>query len=273
MKEMRQLPDVAEYRELGGVAEKPSYVHHVTFTSWRAYQEARRILNEERREFLSYGSASKQFLIASGITLFKGMAFPDIRRMQVDIETTDLSFAAEGACIFLIVASDNRGHEEVLVGPEHDILEALNGLVQEWDPDVIEGHNLYAFDLPWIRARAEANGVKLCWGRDSSEIQVGTGAQLRHRGEHASVYAALCLGTPYHRYAFPDTAVRPRARRDLVVWPERVRDLVPYRLTGPRLSGPLGHSEPVPEGPGYGASLCPRRCPGDAPPRRGCRPD
>ena len=38
------------------------------------------------------------------------------------------------------------------------MLEALNRLVQEWDPDVIEGHNLYAFDLPWIRARAEANG-------------------------------------------------------------------------------------------------------------------
>ncbi len=173
MKDLRQLPDVAEYTELGGVPEKPSYIHLVSFTSWRAYQEARRILNEERREFLSYGSASKQFLISSGITLFKGMAFPDIRRMQVDIETTDLSWAAEGACIFLIVASDNRGHEEVLVGDEREIIEALNHLVQEWDPDVIEGHNLYAFDLPWIRARAEAHGVALSWGRDGSNIQVG----------------------------------------------------------------------------------------------------
>jgi DNA polymerase I len=173
LKELRQLPDVAEHKEFAGVPDKPSYVHYVSFTSWRAYQEARRILNEERREFLSYGSAAKQFLIASGITLFKGMAFPDIRRMQVDIETTDLSWTAEGACIFLIVASDNRGHEEVLVGEERDILEALNHLVQEWDPDVIEGHNFYAFDLPWIRARAEANGVTLNWGRDGSDIQVG----------------------------------------------------------------------------------------------------
>ena len=173
LKDLRQLPDVAEYTLLNGDTEKPGYVHFISFTTWRAYQEARRILNEERRDFLAYGSAVKQFLIASGRTLFKGMAFPDIRRMHIDIETTAVAGAADGACIFLIVASDNRGHEEVLVGDERDILEALNYLVQEWDPDVIEGHNFYAFDLPWIRARAEVHGVVLNWGRDGSNIQVG----------------------------------------------------------------------------------------------------
>jgi DNA polymerase elongation subunit (family B) len=167
--EARDLPGEVERRELTG----PGYAHYAAFSSWRDYQEARRILNDERRDFLSYGSAVKQFLVSSGITLFKGFAFTDVRRMQVDIETTGLSWTADGACIFLIAASDNRGHEAILVGSEREMLESLNALVREWDPDVIEGHNLYAFDLPWIRARARVHGVPLTWGRDGSEIQAG----------------------------------------------------------------------------------------------------
>lgn len=170
LRERRDLPDVAEYRELAGAG---GYMHYTVFGTWRGYQEARRILNDERRDFLAYGSAVKQFLIGTGRTLFKGMAFPDIRRMQVDIETTALSPAAEGAAIFLIAASDNRGREAVLVGDERQMLEDLTHLVQEWDPDIIEGHNLYAFDLPWIRARAQALKVPLTWGRDGSEMQIG----------------------------------------------------------------------------------------------------
>jgi len=169
LRERRDLPDVAEYRELGG----NGYTHYVSFTSWRAYQDARRTLNEERRDFLSYGSAVKQFLVGTGRTLFKGMAFPDIRRMQIDIETTSLSPTADGACIFLIAASDNRGHEAALIGDERTMLQDLTQLVQEWDPDVIEGHNFYAFDLPWIRTRAKAHGLTLNWGRNGEEIQVG----------------------------------------------------------------------------------------------------
>ncbi len=170
LREMRDLPG-AQYEKLDGGGG--GYDQLVRFDSWASYQDARRILRDERRDHLNYGSAIKQFLIASGMTLFKGMAFPDIVRMQVDIETTALSPTAPDAQIFLIVCSDNRGHEEVLVGTEREMLTRLTELVQEWDPDVLEGHNLYSFDLPWIRIRAKASGVRLSWGRDGSEIQVG----------------------------------------------------------------------------------------------------
>lgn len=173
LREHRDLPD-AEYETLEG--NDGGYTRLARFASWRAYQDAKRVLREERRDHLTYGSPTKQFLIGTGRTLFKGMAFPDLVRMQVDIETTALSPQAEGACIFLIACSDNRGHEAVLGGSgedERQMLEQLTVLIQEWDPDVIEGHNLYAFDLPWIRARAKAHGVRLGWGRDGSEMTVG----------------------------------------------------------------------------------------------------
>lgn len=159
----------AEFETLEG----EGYAVLARFTGWRAFLNARRILNDRQRDFVSYGSSAKQLLMGTGRTLFKKMAFPDIRRMQIDIETTALSPQAPEACIFLIVASDNRGHEEALVGEEREILMRLNDLVRDWDPDVIEGHNFYNFDLPWLRARSAAHGVGLTWGRDGSEVGVG----------------------------------------------------------------------------------------------------
>ena len=46
----------------------------------------------------------------------------------------------------------------------------LNAAIQEIDPDILEGHNIYNFDLPYLRARAEAVGVPLAWGRDGSVV-------------------------------------------------------------------------------------------------------
>lgn len=168
LKDRRELPE-GETTELEGAG----YSYLARFPTWRAYQNARRILRDERRDHLAYGSAAKQFLIGTGRTLFKKMAFPDIRRMQIDIETTALSPQDPEARIFLIVAGDNREHEAVLLGDEREMIERLNRLVAEWDPDVIEGHNFYSFDLPWLRARAKAHGLVLNWGRDGSEIEVG----------------------------------------------------------------------------------------------------
>ena len=42
--------------------------------------------------------------------------------------------------------------------------------VQERDPDVIEGHNFFRFDLEYLEARARRYGVKLKLGRDKSNL-------------------------------------------------------------------------------------------------------
>jgi DNA polymerase elongation subunit (family B) len=40
--------------------------------------------------------------------------------------------------------------------------------VERWDPDVIEGHNIFNFDLPYIARRAQMHSVALSLGRDGS---------------------------------------------------------------------------------------------------------
>lgn len=145
-----------------------------TESGWHGFLDARRALRDDHAAILAYGSQAKQFLIGSGITLFKGMAFDDLRRMQIDIETTTLTPSQPGARIFMASVSDSTGRLEVLTDSEEAVLlTQLIQRVQEWDPDVIEGHNLYNFDLPWIMARCYALGVSCAMGRGGIPISTG----------------------------------------------------------------------------------------------------
>lgn len=141
---------------------------------WRAFQDAKRTLRDEHAETMQYGSAVKQFLIASGMTLFKGMAFDDLRRMQIDIETTTLDPALPEARIFMVSVTDNRGLSEVLIGDEGEMLQQLLSLVETRDPDVIEGHNFYSFDLPYLMTRMSALDIAPSFGRGGVVATLGS---------------------------------------------------------------------------------------------------
>ena len=75
-----------------------------------------------------------------------------------------------------IAVSDSTGWEELirveagagLDKSEKAALERLTALIRERDPDVLEGHNLFKFDLPYLAARAKRHRVKLGWGRDGT---------------------------------------------------------------------------------------------------------
>ena len=142
-------------------------------SGWRAYQEAKRTLRDEHAGVCQYGSAIKQFMVASGYTLFKGMAFDDLKRLQIDIETTSLDPNLPEASIFMISVSDNRGFADVLIGPEPDILRQLLAIVETRDPDVVEGHNFYSFDLPYLIARMGAHGIAPTLGRFGAPAVMG----------------------------------------------------------------------------------------------------
>ena len=156
--------------------------HLIHCAGWGDFNEVRNTLRERSgvKQF-ALTDPVQQYLTASGRTLFKGMDFADLRRMQIDIET----FCAEGFefpnaeraedCLMGIAVSDQTGWEElILVDPANPVktekaaLERLNALIAERDPDVFEGHNIFKFDLPYLAARAKRHKVKLPWGRDGT---------------------------------------------------------------------------------------------------------
>jgi DNA polymerase, archaea type len=122
----------------------------------------------------------EQYLMLTGTTYFIGMQFGDLRRMQLDIETYISdgfefpSAARDGDRIIAIALSDTDGFECVLSGKrmnERTMLAEMVRIVRERDPDVIEGHNFFRFDLEYLEARAERHRLALPLGRDGSALR------------------------------------------------------------------------------------------------------
>jgi DNA polymerase I len=120
-----------------------------------------------------------QYLLSTGRTSFGGLAFPALRRLALDIEviTTEgfefPSAARPGDRIVAVALADSSGFRHVLRGDqmdERELLLACGRLLAERDPDVIEGHNIFRFDLEYLEARAGRWGVALGWGRDGSGL-------------------------------------------------------------------------------------------------------
>jgi DNA polymerase elongation subunit (family B) len=111
----------------------------------------------------------EQYLVATGRTYFKSLAFDHLRRMQFDLETTGLD--PDCNRIFLIAVRDPDGVCETLEireegdAGEADLIRRLMEKVLVADPDVIENHNLHGFDLPFLEKRARYLGVPLLLGR------------------------------------------------------------------------------------------------------------
>ena len=109
----------------------------------------------------------EQYLMQSGRVYFRGMRYADLRRMQIDFETTALE-ASQGR-IFLASIRDSQGFEELIEAPEPAdeaaLISRLATIVRQRDPDVIENHNLFGFDLPFLIARAAALSLPLRLGR------------------------------------------------------------------------------------------------------------
>lgn len=131
--------------------------------------------------YLFISDLSHQYLLSSGVTLFKGMEFHDIHVLSLDIEThcepgyTFSNPERPEDRIISIACRDSHGPETVLRGDrmtEAEMLRALNDTIHRSDPDVITGHNIFRFDLDYIGKRARRHGVKLTWGRNGAEPHI-----------------------------------------------------------------------------------------------------
>jgi DNA polymerase I len=183
--------------DLGIEAEKLEgglkYGWRITVDSWKELIALRNGLKSAGRDYFALTDPVQHYLTATGRTLFKELPFEEMKRMQMEV----LSFASgdesvpgdgvPGAAvsdrghadhIMSIALSDNTGWEELIVvdpksveESEHAALKRLTALIKERDPDVIEGHNIFRFDLPYLVARAKKAKTKLDWGRSGGFLR------------------------------------------------------------------------------------------------------
>ena len=114
----------------------------------------------------------EQYLTVTGRTYFKGMRYGDLRRLQFDLETTGLGLDLDR--IFMVSIKDSDGFRAVLdIGDmdEAEIIRRFVRIVRDRDPDIIENHNIFDFDIRFLIKRAQDLAVPLPLGRDGSEFR------------------------------------------------------------------------------------------------------
>ncbi len=169
-----------QYQELAG---DNYYRFLVVLPSWPTYWDAirhveRSVDNNRGRpeELYLINNPVQQYLMQSGRTLFKEMTFDDLHRLQLDIEVyTEDEFpnaSRPDDTVIIVSMTDNRGWQRVIDAREQSeasLLQETIRIIQEHDPDVIEGHNIYNFDFPYLMDRCRRYGVPFAIGRDGSE--------------------------------------------------------------------------------------------------------
>jgi DNA polymerase I len=159
----------------------------VTVDSWKELIALRNGLKNAGRDFFAFTDPVQHYLTATGRTLFKDLPFEELKRLQIEVLSASgvgeagaaVSDAGHsGDHLMGIALSDKTGWEELLVvdpknveESEHEALKRLTAIIKERDPDVIEGHDLFRFDLPYLVARAKKAKTKLDWGRSGGFLR------------------------------------------------------------------------------------------------------
>ncbi len=159
------------------------YGWRVTVDSWKELIALRNGLKKANRDFYAFSDPVQHYLTATGRTLFKELSFEELKRIQLEVLSFEEPLAGVADAgptdhIMSIALSDNSGWEELIVvdpknveESERTALKHLTSLIKERDPDVIEGHNLFRFDLPYLVQRAKKTKTKLDWGRSGGFLR------------------------------------------------------------------------------------------------------
>ncbi len=117
-----------------------------------------------------------QWLLQRRARLYRDLHFADVRRCQLDIETGAevpgmFSNAANPGDRVLAIGLQCGARREMLTlrdetdDGEKRLLIAFNDTLRELDPDIVEGHNIFKFDLDYLRQRCKRHRLPCAWGR------------------------------------------------------------------------------------------------------------
>ena len=116
-----------------------------------------------------------QYLLQKRKRLYGDLAFNQLRRAQLDIETSsEPGFfsnptRADDRVLAIGLQVNGRAHlltlAEMTNESEKQLLLDFAALLVREDPDIIEGHNLFKFDLDFLRQRCKRYKLNCDWGR------------------------------------------------------------------------------------------------------------
>jgi DNA polymerase I len=144
------------------------------YNTLESFDAARR--GKGQYDIYTIHNAIESNMISQGFTLFKGLKLEDVSVLSFDIETDGLVHHSEST-IYLITNTYRKGNKVIRklfdfksFDSQKEMLESWVKWVQEINPSVLIGHNIYGYDLPYIAHCASLSGAKLELGRDLSDL-------------------------------------------------------------------------------------------------------
>lgn len=176
----KTIPDTRELIPLTG--NYPLNIR-VDFDHEKAYKAAVKYLEKitgfrpssSLAPYRVFSDFTQQAMTVLPARLFQGMEFSELRRLQLDIETrtsvpgTFCDANRPDDSVLLVSLRDSSGWETCLSARdcgEANLLRKTLELIRQRDPDVIEGHNLCNFDLPYLDKRCHRHKIKFILGRN-----------------------------------------------------------------------------------------------------------
>lgn len=137
-----------------------------------------RQLKSQGYDFYRCFNQKEQTLLFNGMTYFKGLTPADVSVLSFDIETNSLRYDSGFSKVLIVSNTFRRGKTIIkksfclddYKGNEKQMLLDWCAWVREMDPSIMLGHNILAFDIPYLDSRAYDLGIRLKLGRDGSQI-------------------------------------------------------------------------------------------------------
>jgi DNA polymerase I len=139
-------------------------------------------------------------MVKDGYTYYKSMKVSDVSVLSFDIETNGLALNSDSRVLLISNTYRSRGVVTRKLFSEDEytsqvaMLAAWSDWVREVNPSIVLGHNIFGFDLPFLKHCSGGTSLRL--GRDGSPIKFADrGSQFRKDGSQSYDYTnALIYG-------------------------------------------------------------------------------
>lgn len=170
------ITDELEYCEVEQLKGELFYTFKLNILHYRLFEESFvRIYNQKfntsetsinnKMIGVKLFNLTEQYLLQSNNRYYEDLKYGEIKRVQIDIETTGLLNNPD-AKLFMISIKSTCGFEKVIHGEDElSLLSSLNYIIKTLDPDVIENHNIFEFDIPFLLKTADKYNYPLCLSR------------------------------------------------------------------------------------------------------------
>ncbi len=167
-------------------------LHYKWLKDYKKYQFWQGDLNKARmheRDFYTIYNTRESYLVRSGVTYYKGMNLKDVSVLSFDIETNGLT-KNEDSKVFCIANTLRKNG--ILTRKVFTDIQQWVKWVQEMNPSILLGHNIFGFDLPYL----DYVNRGLALGRNVSNIRFSKHPSevRKDASQKYSYFNATCFG-------------------------------------------------------------------------------